>query len=77
MLKTLEQHSDIIRALLFLSNGMLLVSVLDDKTVRLWDRFTSATLQTLERHLYIVKVVVLSSDSNLVASASIDKTVRL
>ena len=61
----------------FSPDGKQVVSGSRDKTVRLWDAATGATLQTLEGHTHYVTSVAFSPDGKQVVSGSIDQTVRL
>jgi WD40 repeat protein len=46
-LQTLEGHSDWVRSVAFSHDSSWLVSVSDDKTVKIWDASSGACLQTL------------------------------
>jgi WD40 repeat protein len=61
----------------FSPDGKQVVSGSWDRTVRLWDAVTGATLQTLEGHLNSVYSVAFSPDGKQVVSGSVDRTVRL
>src|SRR5438045_5473401 len=73
-LLTLEGHSAYVNAVAFSPDGKLVASASGDRTIRLWDSATGASLQTLEGHS---DWVAFSPDGKLVASASGDRTVRL
>jgi WD40 repeat protein len=73
----LKGHLGIIKAMAFLPNGNLVVSMSSDKTVRLWDLATGATCSMLKGYLDLVRAMAFSPNSNLVASVSLDEMVRL
>lgn len=74
---TMEGHTNWVRSIAFSSNGKILASASDDKTVMLWNISTGKRLRTLEGHKQRVWSVAISPDCNTIASGSEDKTIRL
>ena len=70
-------HSASVISAGFSPDGTNLVSVSDDKTVRVWDVATGECVQTLQGHTGKVTSVGFSSDGTKLVSVSGDKTVRL
>ena len=66
-----------VRAVAFSSDGRLLATGGDDKTVRLWDPATGEHLRALTGHTGMLWGVAFSPDGRLLASGDNDKTVRL
>jgi WD40 repeat protein len=73
----LEGHSAYVRAVVFSSDGQLIASASNDRTVRVWETATGACRSVLQGHSDLVSAVVFSPDGQLVASASEDSTVRV
>ncbi|KAF9882782.1 hypothetical protein FE257_005150, partial [Aspergillus nanangensis] len=78
-LQTLEGHSGSVTSVTFQpDNDKILVSVSNDKIIRLWDSITGQCLQTLEGHTEWVRSVTFQPDNDkILASASDDETIRL
>jgi WD40 repeat protein len=75
--RMLVGHTNKVSCVAFDSNGGLLASASDDKTIRLWRVVDGTPLQKLEGHSDEVKSVAFNPDGTLLASASRDKGIRL
>jgi len=76
-LQTLKGHSDWVNSVAFSHDSARLASVLDDRTVKIWDASSGECLQTFEGHSNSVNSVAFSHDSARLASASDDRTVKI
>ena len=74
---TLSGHSDWVRSVVFSSDGILLASGGDDKTIRLWDIQTGGIIKTFSSHTGAVYSVSISANSTMIASGSKDRTFKL
>jgi WD40 repeat protein len=61
----------------FSSDGKILASGSDDKTIKLWDVETGKEIRTLTGHNSYVNSVSFSSDGKTLASGSSDGTIKL
>jgi WD40 repeat protein len=73
----LSGHTDSVRSVTFSSDGTLLVSGSDDKTLKLWDIQTGGVIKTLHGHDDYVYSVSISSNHTTIASGSADYTICL
>ena len=73
----LSEHKMEVNCVTFSSDGTLLVSGSDDKTVKLWDIQTGGVIKTFSGHTNWVWSVSISADCTTNASGSFDNTIRL
>ena len=77
LVRTLEGHTNWVRAVAITPDGQRAVSASDDRTLRIWDLATGATLRTLEGHTGPVSAVAITPDGQRAVSASDDGTLRI
>ncbi|MBC8044482.1 MAG: hypothetical protein IAF08_13670 [Rhizobacter sp.] len=74
-------HTFSINAIAFLDCSKELITVSQDKTIKLWDVASMTCLETIDRtyggHAFTVNSVAISPDEKRVLTASDDKTVKL
>jgi WD40 repeat protein len=73
----LRGHSDFVWAVAISSNGQILASGSQDKTIKLWQLPTGKLLRTLSGHAKPILSVAISPDGRTLASGSVDNTVKL
>ena len=71
------QHDGPVNALAFSSDGRVLASASEDKTIKLWDALRMRNLHTLADHIRAVSCVAFSSNGRWLASGSADKTIKV
>jgi len=76
-LKTLYGHTDNVYALAFSTDGLILASGANDKTIRLWRVSDGNQLKVLEGHTGKISSLAFSHDSHILVSGAGDGTVRL
>ena len=70
-------HPQLVKAVTYSPDGLLIASIADDQAVRLWDANTLERLEPiLYSHAHHVYSVAISSDGRFLVSGSRDKTVR-
>ena len=72
----IQNHKLAVNETIFSSDGKLIISASDDKTIQLWNP-DGTHVRTLEGHSSEVTSVCYSPNRSTVISASLDKTVRL
>ena len=75
--RALKGHTDLVRAVALSRDGQCIVSVGDDKSVRVWNTSTGQLLRTLQGHSEPVYAVAVSRDGQRIVSGSADRTVRI
>ncbi|HDS29066.1 MAG TPA: WD40 repeat domain-containing protein, partial [Candidatus Acetothermia bacterium] len=74
--RTLDDHTDLVRSVAFNPEGTLLASGSKDSTIKVWDVESGEVLATLAGHVGMVRSVLFSPDGTLLASAGADGAVR-
>jgi WD40 repeat protein len=72
----LDGHENSVNSVSFSSDGQIIASASDDKTIKLWSH-DGKLIKTLTGHSDSVNSVSFSSDGQIIASASDDKTIKL
>lgn len=73
----LAGHTNVVRSVVFSSDGQLAASGGDDKTIILWDIASGTALRTLTGHEDWVHAALFTPDGDSLVSASDDYTVRV
>jgi WD40 repeat protein len=76
-LRSLEGHTDWVRAMALSPDGRTIVSGSLDRTVKVWDAHDGRLLRSLEGHTAWVNAVALSADGRTIVSGSEDRTVKV
>ncbi|MGQ9805229.1 MAG: WD40 repeat domain-containing protein [Chlorobiales bacterium] len=74
-------HTFSIKGMTFLNNGKELLTVSQDKTIKLWDLQNAQCTETIDRtnggHTFTINTISLSPDEHYFVTGSDDKTVKL
>ncbi len=77
LIRRLEGHPGIVRALVFSPDGKLIASGGGDKIIRLWDPQTRVVIKTLAEHTKEITSLAFSRDGKRLVSGSEDDTVKI
>jgi WD40 repeat protein len=70
LLRSLEGHTDWVRAVAVSPDGRFIVSGSDDRTVKVWELESGRLLRSLEGHTGRVRAVAVSPDGRFIVSGS-------
>lgn len=75
---TLSGHDNWVREIVFHPNGKFLISVADDKSIRMWDLHTSRCIKKItDAHQHFISTIDFSEKYMLAATGSVDNTIKL
>jgi len=77
LLRSLEGHTDWVRAVAVSPDGRFIVSGSVDRTVKVWEAESGRLLRSLEGHTDDVNAVAVSPDGRFIVSGSEDRTVKV
>src|SRR5262249_33245539 len=77
LVRTLRGHAGWIGRIAWSSDGRILASPSEDKTIRLWDAETGECLRTLQGHENAVWSAAFDAANSTLATASLDHRVKL
>jgi WD40 repeat protein len=77
LIRTLEGHTEEVRAVAVTADGRRAVSASRDQTLRVWDLESGQSVRTLEGHSNLVNGVAITPDGRRAVSASRDRTLRV
>jgi WD40 repeat protein len=70
LLRSLEGHTDWVRAVAVSPDGRTIVSGSRDRTVKVWEAESGRLLRSLEGHTDLVRAVAVSPDGRTIVSGS-------
>ena len=77
LIRTLEGHTDLIRAVAIAHVARRIISASDDRTLRVWDLGSGQTVHTLHGHAGAITAVAMTPDGRRAISGSTDRTLRV
>lgn len=70
-------HKDRVRAAAVTMDGSHVISVSDDKTIRVWDLQSGGKERIIRGHKHLMSAVVVTADGRFAVTASSDRTLRV
>ena len=77
LIRTLEGHSDSVKAIALTPDGKTLISGSRDNTIKIWDLGTGTEKFTLKGHSSSVNAITVTPDGKTVISGSYDESIKI
>lgn len=77
LIRTLEGHEDVVRAVAMSGDEKTIVSGSEDRTIKLWEAATGKLIRTLRGHEGLVSAVAVLGDGKTIVSGSLDTTLKM